>query len=92
MENLNNKILIENLNSLEKSLTWLKRSYEYSISINLKQSMSKEDFDILENLTSRYSRTIDLIINKIFRSIDAVEFEASGTLIDVVNRAGEVKP
>lgn len=87
MENLNNKILIENLNSLEKSLTWLKRSYEYSISINLKQSMSKEDFDILENLTSRYSRTIDLIINKIFRSIDAVEFEDSGTLIDVVNRA-----
>ncbi len=44
-------------------------------------------FDILENLTSRYSRVIDLIISKVFRSIDAVELEDSGTLIDVINRA-----
>ena len=41
----------------------------------------------MENLTSRYSRTIDLIVNKVFRSIDYVELEDSGTLIDVVNRA-----
>ncbi|MCK5672906.1 MAG: hypothetical protein KAH95_06005, partial [Spirochaetales bacterium] len=29
----------------------------------------------------------DLIISKIFRSIDAVELEESGTILDVVNRA-----
>ena len=87
MANDDNEILVENLMSLEKSLNWLKRSYEKSLRIDLKQGMSKEEFDIMENLTSRYSRTIDLIISKIFRSIDAVEFEDSGTLIDVVNRA-----
>ena len=42
---------------------------------------------MMENLTSRFSRTIDLIVNKVFRSIDYVELEDSGTLIDVVNRA-----
>jgi uncharacterized protein YutE (UPF0331/DUF86 family) len=32
-------------------------------------------------------RTIDVIVNKVFRSIDAVELEDGGTMIDVVNRA-----
>ncbi len=45
------------------------------------------DIDIMENLTSRYSRAVDLIISKIFRSIDAVELEESGTILDIVNRA-----
>ena len=87
MENLNNKILKENIQSLDKSLNWLKRSYEKSLKVDFKNALSEDEFDILENLTSRYSRTIDLIINKIFRSIDAVELEDSGTLIDVINRA-----
>ena len=87
MENLNVQILIENLESLEKSLNWLKRSYEKSIKVNFKSALSEEEFDIMENLTSRYSRAVDLIISKIFRSIDAVELEDAGTLIDVVNRA-----
>jgi len=87
MKNLNIQILIENLESLEKSLNWLKRSYEKSKKVNLKSTLSEDEFDTMENLTSRYSRTVDLIISKIFRSIDAVELEDAGTLIDVVNRA-----
>ncbi len=87
MEDLNKKILNENLQSLEKSLFWLRRSYNQSKNINLDKDFEENDFDILENLTSRFSRTIDLIISKVFRSVDAVEFEDSGTLIDVVNRA-----
>ena len=51
----------------------------------LKNSLSEEEFDIVGNLTTRNSRVIDLIINKLFRSIDAVEPEDSGTLI--INRA-----
>jgi uncharacterized protein YutE (UPF0331/DUF86 family) len=87
MENRNIKILKENIQSLDKSMTWLKRSYVKSLKIDLKTALSEKEFDIMENLTSRYSRGIDLIISKIFRSIDAVELEDSGTLIDVINRA-----
>ncbi len=87
MEDLNIKILIENIKSMDKSLKWLKRSYQKSLNVDFKGVLSEEEFDIMENLTSRYSRAIDLIISRIFRSIDAVELEDSGTLLDVVNRA-----
>lgn len=87
MEDLNVQILKENLESLEKSLNWLKRSYEKSMEVNFKIVLSEEEFDVMENLTSRYSRAVDLIISKIFRSIDAVELEESGTILDIVNRA-----
>lgn len=40
-----------------------------------------------ENLCSRFSRMIDFLVRKIFRSIDEVEFENQGTLIDTVNHA-----
>ena len=81
------QILKDNLRSLEKSIKWLEHSYRKSLKIDLDRDLSIEDFDTLENLTSRYARTIDLIISKVFRSIDAVELEDSGTVIDIVNRA-----
>ena len=40
-----------------------------------------------ENLSSRFTRTVDFLIRKVFRSIDDAEFEPQGTLIDVVNNA-----
>ena len=87
MESRNLEILRQNLESLEKSRFWLNRSFERCQSVELAEELSANDFDTLENLTSRFSRTVDLIVNKVFRSIDAVELEDSGTLIDVVNRA-----
>ena len=50
--------------------------------------MTKDiDSVLAENLVGRYARTIDVIVNKVFRSIDAVELEDGGTMIDVANRA-----
>jgi len=46
-----------------------------------------DEFDAFENLASRYARMLDVILNKVFRSIDAIELEDGGTLLDVVNRA-----
>lgn len=40
-----------------------------------------------EALTSRFARTVDMLIHKVYRSIDAVEFIEGGTLIDIMNRA-----
>jgi uncharacterized protein YutE (UPF0331/DUF86 family) len=41
----------------------------------------------VEAFASRFARTVDLLVNKVLRSLDRVELQAPGTLIDVVNRA-----
>ena len=51
------------------------------------EQYTKNEFDDFENLASRYARMLDVILNKVFRSIDAIELEDGGTLLDVVNRA-----
>ncbi|MFC1616678.1 HepT-like ribonuclease domain-containing protein [Candidatus Margulisiibacteriota bacterium] len=79
--------LIENLNALEKSIQWLNRSYNICKEIGIKEEYTEEEFDAFETLTGRYARVTDLIIQKVFRSIDAVELEDGGTILDVVNRA-----
>ncbi|MFW5721649.1 MAG: hypothetical protein ACOCWW_04630, partial [Bacteroidota bacterium] len=45
------------------------------------------EFDIFETLTSRYARVVDILIHKVFRSIDSVELVNEGTMIDVINRS-----
>ena len=75
------------LDILDKSLYWLRRSYAICTKIGVKPAYSDEECDAIETLTSRYARTSDIIIQKVFRSIDKVELEDSGTMIDVINRA-----
>ncbi|MCL2194165.1 MAG: hypothetical protein FWB78_12325, partial [Treponema sp.] len=62
-------------------------SYGQTAAIGQKESYTAEELDRLENLASRYARTADILVNKVLRSIDAVEFEDIGTVIDVMNRA-----
>jgi uncharacterized protein YutE (UPF0331/DUF86 family) len=80
-------ILRENINALNLSVSWVKRSYEQTMGLEHKESYSVEEFDKLENLASRYARTTDMLVNKVLRSIDTVESEDIGTIIDIMNRA-----
>jgi len=80
-------ILQENLNALNLSANWVRHSYEQISAIELKTKYAIEEFDKLENLTSRYARTTDMLVNKVLRSIDTVESEDIGTIIDIMNRA-----
>lgn len=41
----------------------------------------------LELLTNRFARSADLLIQRIFRLIDDIELEGSGTILDRVYRA-----
>jgi uncharacterized protein YutE (UPF0331/DUF86 family) len=86
---LNDYILVleSSLKQFNEALSWLKRSYEKSLRIQNKEQFTEDDLDALENLASRYAKACDLLIHKVFRSIDKVEFEDEGTLIDVANRA-----
>lgn len=83
--------LQENINLLEKQLFWLTYSYQKIQAADLSKPLEIEDFNHYENLCSRFSRTVDFLIRKMFRSIDAAEFENQGTLIDVINNAHKRK-
>lgn len=80
------KLLSDNI-LLQKQLSWIEISFNQCSSIGIKQEYSIEEFGRFETLCSRYSRGIDFLIRKIFRTLDEFEFENQGTLIDVVNNA-----
>ncbi|NOQ76267.1 MAG: hypothetical protein GQ475_00465 [Methylococcaceae bacterium] len=73
--------------SLGKQLFWLDYSYQQVKDLSAPENFSIEQFNQFENLCSRYARTIDFLVRKVFRCLDDVEFENQGTLIDVVNHA-----
>jgi hypothetical protein len=72
---------------LERQLNWIKISWDECKLIGIKEDYTIEEFGKFETLCSRYSRGIDFLIRKIFRTIDEFEFENQGTLVDVVNHA-----
>jgi hypothetical protein len=79
--------LKEDYRILQKQSSWLDISYHECKKIGIKELYSVEEFGKFETLCSRYSRGIDYLIRKMFRTIDAYEFESQGTLIDTVNNA-----
>jgi uncharacterized protein YutE (UPF0331/DUF86 family) len=81
------KILEENLAALKDAIYWLNRSYNLCSQIGVKVNYTEEEFDDMETLASRFGRVSDIIFQKLFRSIDQVELEDKGSLIDAVNRA-----
>jgi hypothetical protein len=87
MNKLHLEVLQENINKLNLSAEWVQRSYEQTKAIERKDVYSIDEFDKLENLASRYARTTDMLVNKALRSIDTVESEDIGTIIDIMNRA-----
>ena len=80
-------VLKENKDYLLSSLAWLKRSYNQCKNIGIKEEYTAVEYDSYENLTSRFARTTDLLVNKVMRSIDVAELLEPGSLIDTVNRA-----
>jgi len=79
--------LAQDLQLLEKQMRWLELSYQQCQNVGIKNQYSIDEFGYYETLCSRYSRGIDFLICKIFRTLDEYEFENQGTLIDVVNNA-----
>lgn len=81
------KKLKEDYQLLRKQLEWLEISLNECSEIGIKEEYSVNEFGKFETLCSRYARSIDFLVRKIFRTLDAYEFEDQGTLIDVVNHA-----
>lgn len=87
MNQLYVNLLRENLHALNLNVDWLQRSCKQTAAIGRKAEYTADEFDLLENLASRYARTTDMLVNKVLRNIDKVELEDVGTIIDVMNRA-----
>jgi uncharacterized protein YutE (UPF0331/DUF86 family) len=48
---------------------------------------TEKQLESAEAFTGRFARAVDLLVNKVLRSLDRVELKPEGTLLDVVNRA-----
>lgn len=66
--------------ALEKSLAALGKRR------SLPKQISPELEDRLEVLTARFARLADILTQKVFRAVDAVELEDVGSLLDRLNR------
>ena len=49
--------------------------------------VTEGQLESVEAFTGRFARAVDLLVNKVLRSLDRVELRTEGTLLDVVNRA-----
>ena len=74
------------LKLLEEALKMLTYSYTICDKIGIKEDYAYEELDKFEALTSRFARTSDILIQKIFRLIDLLELETSGSVLDRINR------
>ena len=77
------EILCENLKMLIKSKKWLEKSYNKITKINL----DEEEYEPFEALSNRFGRCVDILINKVLRSLDIVELEDIDKKLDIVIRA-----
>ncbi|WP_297457251.1 hypothetical protein [Persephonella sp.] len=82
------KIFCDNLNLFNKSIEWLNKSYQKAKNIDLeKNNLSEDELEVLETLSNRFSRAVDILINKVLRSLDLLELEDINRKIDIVIRA-----
>ena len=81
------QILKLNLDDLLEAKKWLVHSYQVCESFKSKEKFSVSDYDALESFLSRFARVCDLLLRKVFRSIDVYELEPQGSLLDVLNRS-----
>jgi uncharacterized protein YutE (UPF0331/DUF86 family) len=75
-------ILDENVNALQDSIKWLKRSFRICDENYKTETLSDEAMDAFEGLTSRFSRVVDILYSKVFRSITYLEKGESLSWID----------
>ena len=81
------RILCENLRLFNKSIYWLEKSLDKVSKLNNLKNPTEEDYETIEALMNRYSRAVDILINRVLRSLDLVELEETSRKLDIVIRA-----
>ena len=84
------KIFCENLEHFKKSIKWLKISYDKCSKIKLDEGfdgLAENEIESLEALSNRFARTVDILLNKVLKSLDMLELEDVSRNLDIVIRA-----
>ncbi|MCF6333104.1 MAG: hypothetical protein L3J11_07450 [Draconibacterium sp.] len=68
------KILYENIDMLQKANSWLIKSFGICKKYDLSGELSEEQFESYEILSSRFGCVVDILFNKVSRSIAYYEF------------------
>lgn len=68
-------------------LEFSRESVSGSLDLESSTEWSPEVLEKVEALTSRFARVVDLLIHRVFRSIDYYELLEPGSLLDAANRA-----
>jgi len=79
------------LELMDKATEYLHYSYQRCQTIGTKENYTQEELEPFEALTGRFSRLSDLLIQKMFRLINQLDLEESGTIRDQINRAEKKK-
>jgi len=51
------------------------------------EGATEQQLESAEAFTSRFARSVDLLVNKVLRSLDRMELNPEGTLLDIIHRA-----
>jgi uncharacterized protein YutE (UPF0331/DUF86 family) len=51
------------------------------------EGATEQQLESAEAFTGRFARCVDLLVNKVLRSLDRMELNPEGTLLDIINRA-----
>ena len=84
-------ILAKDLAELEKAADTLHYSFDKCRHMDVTAGLDNDALESFEALTSRFARLSDMLIQKVFRTIDMVELEDAGTVRDRINRAAKKK-
>ena len=61
-------------------------SHSKCLEIDTSKELTVEEMDAFEALASRFARVIDILLRKVFRSIEEIDLTTGGTLLDAIHR------
>lgn len=75
------------LRELQNARDVLEYSFTKNTKVTISPGLDPDQLESLEALTSRFARLSDIIIQRIFRYLDTIDLEESGTARDRIHRA-----
>ncbi len=80
-------LLEHDLKILHDAREVLEYSFNKCRRIGIKETYEPEELESFESFTGRFARLSDILIQKLFRLVDELDLDSSGTVRDRINRA-----